>query len=344
LIVGTEGDLGDCVVVMGVLSQIPNGPHTLLLQPSEVTKNGGIINSADIVMDLANSQPYIKECRPQIKGEKCDWNSGGFRGANLHHPTKTLFNAHLSHLIQVKRIGQNIRPYKKWLEVKPSKNTNGLILVGCTPRYRNPYFPWQKIVDYYGPEVLRFVGTEVEHADFTSRFGEVPHLKTENLLELAEAIAGSLLFIGNQSVANAIAEGLKHNLVQETSLTLPDCIYIRENAQHSGEGDLIIKVDGFEDLVIEKAKLNYRAYDVSRQPKEGWIFDKQFIGSNWRTAVPNACRMRPDKSTIMVEDELLEQQAERLPELFSKACPHPFNLFREAIKNAQIAFNSSQNQ
>ena len=83
-----------------------------------------------------------------------------------------------------------------------------------------------------------FIGLPVEHTTFCEEFGHVEYLPTETLLEAAQAIARAASFIGNQSSCNAIAEGLKHRLIQETDLSSPDCIYPRANATHCHNGEL----------------------------------------------------------------------------------------------------------
>jgi NAD(P)-dependent dehydrogenase (short-subunit alcohol dehydrogenase family) len=66
-------------------------------------------------------------------------------------------------------------------------------------------------------------------------------------VELAQMIANSALFIGNQSCPNSIAEGLKHDSILEVSLESPDCIYRRANAIHCYNGELEFEApQGFE--------------------------------------------------------------------------------------------------
>ena len=38
MVIGCEGDIGDSIVLLGIIAQIPNGPHTLLFEPSGCTK------------------------------------------------------------------------------------------------------------------------------------------------------------------------------------------------------------------------------------------------------------------------------------------------------------------
>lgn len=67
-----------------------------------------------------------------------------------------------------------------------------------------------------------FVGLPQEHLAFCQATGWViPHQPTHNMLELAEYIAGSDQFIGNQSVALSIAIGLGKEFYCEARRDLP---------------------------------------------------------------------------------------------------------------------------
>lgn len=258
---GSEGDLGDLTFLLSVAKELPGGPHTILLQRSRVTKGGGIINQAPFVTDLIKSQPYIAECRPQIVGEYCEWNSGEFRGGRHHGKTETLLNAHLSHLRKTKNLGHGITGNEPWLTVEPSPLSSGLIAINRTDRYRNPFFPWKRIVDHYGP-LLVFLGLPHEHGAFQNDFGPVAYHPTKTLLEMAQFIAGSALFIGNQSCANALAEGLKHLMIQETSLEIPDCVFLRTNAQYVDTGKVLLPAIGDRPELLIRSPMT-RTADVS---------------------------------------------------------------------------------
>lgn len=188
---------------------------------------------------LAESQSYIEQCRPFEKGDSIDWESEGFRGSGLHSRSANLFNAQLSHLIHTKRLGQGINPNIRWLDVEPSSETRGRIICARSGRYRNGSFPWKQIVQHYGDRLL-FIGLKHEHAEFCSHWGMVEHRPVNDLLEMAQLIAGSELFIGNQSSPMTIAEGLKHHTIQETSTDPADCIYLRDNAQWVDNGACVL--------------------------------------------------------------------------------------------------------
>lgn len=334
MITSTEGDLGDAVFQLCALKNLSGGPHTLLFELSDSTKAKtpeSLERMANCFAPLALSQPYISECRIKRPEDKVRWASAGFRKAPYHHG-QTLLKAHVNHLVMTQGIGKEITGTEKWLEVEPEHHGYDVV-INRTGRHRNPNFPWAAVVRHFSYRIL-FIGLDYEWKEFCAHYGYVDFQPTSNLLEAARIIAGSKLFIGNQSVANAIAEGMKHNLVQETSLVHPDCIFARPNATHCADGGLRLQMEDMDPLTVDPIKFNYRCYDVNRQPKDGWFFDGCFVGSNWRTATENAQRMRSGKSLTDVEDELLEQQAHRLPSLFGKACTHNLGAFFAAQQNA----------
>jgi hypothetical protein len=126
---------------------------------------------------------------------------------------------------------------KPWLTVQPSPGFTGRIVINKTHRYPNNLFPWKELVNTFSREMI-FVGLESEHRDFCQKYGKVDYHKTMDMLDVAQVIAGSDLFIGNQSSPNAIAEGLKHNSIQEVCLATPDCVFHRANAIHCCDGKL----------------------------------------------------------------------------------------------------------
>ena len=125
--------------------------------------------------------------------------------------------------------------HEPWLKITPDPWSP--IVINRTTRYQNHFFPWEQLVEAFGSEML-FLGHPQEYQDFCDHYGMIGYLPTIDLFKAAEVIAGSELFIGNQSSCNAIAEGLKHRLIQETDLSTPDCIYPRENAIHCHNGEL----------------------------------------------------------------------------------------------------------
>jgi hypothetical protein len=124
-------------------------------------------------------------------------------------------------------------------EIIPSNQ----IVVARSPRYNNPFFPWKALIGTFGKH-MHFVGLEAEYTEFCRENGYVPRLPVADLYDVAKAVAGCELFIGNQSSPYAICEGLKHNSILEVSLYSPDCIYRRPNARFCYDGALELEFAG----------------------------------------------------------------------------------------------------
>ena len=113
-----------------------------------------------------------------------------------------------------------------WLSVPNPKVIEGKPYVinrtarGFTPPGLNP--AWTNWKEEGVPEQSVFVGLPDEYEDFKKLTGwELDYHPTKNMLELAEVIAGAEQFIGNQSVALSIAQGLRTPYFYETRRDLP---------------------------------------------------------------------------------------------------------------------------
>ena len=132
-----------------------------------------------------------------------------------------------------------------WLMVSDPVRVDGRpVVLHRTPRYQDACFPWQEVIATYR-DVASFIGFPDEYRAFVAQFGPIPYVPTRDLLEVARIIAGSGLFIGNQSSPYAIAEGLKVHTIQETAPGYPNCIFQRPNAQH-GPNALLPSVEDLE--------------------------------------------------------------------------------------------------
>jgi hypothetical protein len=109
---------------------------------------------------------------------------------------------------------------KPWIEgIK--KDYKADIIISRTPRYHSP-FPWGELNLW--KDVSAFVGSEEEHKTFIKETGiDIRHIVTKSWDELAMVIKGSKLFVGNQSFAYSLAEGMKHPRVLEVCHYCPNC-------------------------------------------------------------------------------------------------------------------------
>lgn len=176
--------------------------------------------SAQIILPLLNEQPYIREAfirESEKVGTDLDAFRHNLRGTNLAD----------AHLIPL-GLSPDCRD-EPWLTVQVATHFEKRpVIFARSDQYRGVEGFWETVYEYFGHQAA-FIGTEGEHAVFERQVGRLPHIPTQNLLEVAQIIAGSSLFVGNQSCPLAIAEGLKHTLIQEVYLDIPNCLFFREN-------------------------------------------------------------------------------------------------------------------
>jgi tetratricopeptide (TPR) repeat protein len=107
-----------------------------------------------------------------------------------------------------------------WLSV-PAAAKHGRPVFARTSRYLNPGWDglWREL-KASSPDAL-FVGTAAEHAEF----GHGEHYHARDALDLAQVVQGASVFVGNQSLPYAIAEGLKVGRLLEVSPLVPNCVF-----------------------------------------------------------------------------------------------------------------------
>lgn len=98
---------------------------------------------------------------------------------------------------------------------------NDYILVNRTSRYNNYFIDYSILKNY---DNVYFVGVESEFKALQIHNQNIKHYKVNDFLELAQLIAGCKLFIGNQSMAFAIAEQLKVKRILEQYILAPNVI------------------------------------------------------------------------------------------------------------------------
>lgn len=224
-----ERDSGDCIYSLASVQALGGGHY--FFKPCEKSP-------FQLLEGLVACQPYITGTNIH-RGEKVDVDFSTFRRGGIP------WGVRLAEL-HANWVGAKVDWDKPWLTVDPDPRSAGKIIVSKTARYPNNYFPWKALVARYKRDII-FVGLDQEWKAFCARVGQmVPFMRTRNLLEVARLIAGSELLIGNQSSPMAIAEGLKHPIIQEVCLSVPDCIFPRKNAIHCYDGSLRADILGQE--------------------------------------------------------------------------------------------------
>ena len=106
----------------------------------------------------------------------------------------------------------------------------GKILINRTGRYTNRWANYTFLRDYDQSRML-FVGLEEESERFNQEFGlNIKYHRVEDFLDLSACIGTCSFFIGNQSMAFGIAEGLKIPRILETCDFAPNVIPVGPSA------------------------------------------------------------------------------------------------------------------
>lgn len=180
----------------------------------------------EAIRPLLEIQPYIQsvkfEHRAAHTHDLANWRP-------KHRKDRTLTES------QADWLGLKDVDMSPWImNVKPSPITAGKVVVARSPRYQNPdwsMFTWPQFARDHGDKLV-FIGLPEEHDAFCRVIQrQIPRLETRSLLDVAELIAGSLLFVGNQSCPCWIAMGLGHPMIQEVSPQVQDSIVRRPNAR-----------------------------------------------------------------------------------------------------------------
>jgi len=290
-----EKDLGDIILSLASVQAAGGGNYYIKNNP----------NAVKMLTPLIELQPYIKECAAYF-GQHIDKSFVDFR--NNGHP----FGVPLAKL-HADWIGQQVDFSKPWIHCPKDNKFNGKIIVNKTSRYCNNLFPWIELIQIFKDKIL-FVGTNEEYKNFCEINGSVERLIINNYLDLAVAINSSECFIGNQSSANCIAEGLKHNSILEVSLNTPDCIYKRYNAYHSCDGSIVKEICGIKINIPPKEIKE--PVDKSLSPPGGWRYNinGKFVKSY---CIKQLIQLVKDNGVIdsnsVIEDKIIEHTSPYIP-------------------------------
>lgn len=223
-----SGDLGDIIYALPAIRACGGG--SLFLTHTEGKTSHGMTEAkVERLRPLLERQPYIDSVEWDINCEL--HNLDGFRD---HWQEGVIADKHLS------AVGKCwSERCTAWLEVD-EKHTRFDVIVARSFRYRNDFFAWGRVVEKYAGRI-GFVGFRDEHEDFCRRFGDIPFVPAGDFLELAEVIAGSQWFIGNQSAPLAVAHGMFHPTVTEVSIgqAQNDCWFQRDRHIFGWDGKVV---------------------------------------------------------------------------------------------------------
>jgi hypothetical protein len=219
-----SGDLGDVIAALPIIRELGGGhlilgPHVGLAGPRDPMSE----SKASSLATLIAPQEYIASVQfaPKNIGV-ITHDLSTFRAGEQPIQGETLTMWQARHL-KIKSV--DMAP---WLKVDPSPASSGRAVIARSERYHNPCFDWS-VVPRCFPKPA-FIGTVREHRRMMEATGEIEHVQTATLLDVAELIAGSDIFIGNQSCPCWIAMGLGHRMIQETCTYVENSVVPRPNA------------------------------------------------------------------------------------------------------------------
>lgn len=187
------------------------GQHYYGSKPSPFHQGRMTQGDFDYMKSFMLAQEYITGCEVMEKNTEITHNLDRFRPLFVGHPGNYVDIYTAAFGITDPAVQKSIRT-TPWLRVPESQKIRGRdVVINRTARWlpnslSEQWARWRT----EGIETRAvFVGLPEEYSKFCEDTGwSIPWAKTNDMLELAEVIAGAKLFIGNQSQALALAIGL----------------------------------------------------------------------------------------------------------------------------------------
>jgi hypothetical protein len=170
--------------------------------------------SVAFIKPLILSNPAFSIC-DIFTGQAIDYDLNEFR----RYP----FDYRMGHICRwyFLTFGVNYDLGQHWLKVPASAHYKNEIIIARSFRYRAPLISYDFLAHHNN---ISFIGLPDEYADMKKAIPGLKYIQTSTALELASAIAGCKLFIGNQSFPFAVAEALKVKRVLEVCYQTPNVI------------------------------------------------------------------------------------------------------------------------
>ncbi len=232
-----SGDLGDIIFALpamqalggGILYLDPRGGEgTLVGLPMPATGKTKLNEQAlESIKDFLLCQPYVREVRPW-RGETVQYDLDQFR---RHIKFNNLAYSHLEAFGLPHDHANN-----RWLSVPKSGNSilpiGKKTVVSRSVRYQGNHGFWEYNAERFKNEAV-FVGHPFEHELWEYTFGKgIEYLKTPTVIQLAQVIDACSLFVSNQGLPHALAEGMKKKLFCEVDKTYPAAVFKRQGASY----------------------------------------------------------------------------------------------------------------
>lgn len=170
--------------------------------------------SVGLLAPLLQAQPYVERCETW-SGQACAYDLDLVQRSPMR-----LDRGHIARwYFAVFGVAADLS--QPWLGAPAAAGLGEHIVVARSARYRNPALDYGFLRRY--PK-LAFVGVESEYSEMARQLPQLEWLRSDDFLQLARYIAGARLFVGNQSLPFAVAEGLKVQRVLEVCPRAPNVI------------------------------------------------------------------------------------------------------------------------
>jgi len=176
--------------------------------------NGVMLNEKmyQMLSPLLLAQSYIKSCSV-FSGQEIDYDLDLIR--SYPFPTSKGNIARWYFYLFATKADLSI----PWLQAEPDKSWSDHIVIARSQRYNAPAITYS-FLEKYKKKI--FVGVEQEWKEMKKMLPDIEFFPVNDFLQLASIIAGSKLFIGNQSFPFSLAEGLKVNRLLEVYHQCPN--------------------------------------------------------------------------------------------------------------------------
>lgn len=195
------------------------GQHYYGSAPNPVHQGRLTESDYEFMRDFMLAQDYITEFKILDSSAEITHNLDRFRPAFVGHPGN-----YVDIYCQTFGIKEDLKNIP-WLSVENPKQIDGrTVVINRTSRWLPPTVSdqWQQWREQDWESRAVFIGLPEEYDSFQKAVGwDIPGYTAENMLDLAEIIAGSEEFIGNQSVALSLAVGLGKKFNCEYRRDLP---------------------------------------------------------------------------------------------------------------------------
>lgn len=213
-----SGARGDIIYGLPAIKALGGGILYIKLDAKHYKSRPMDLKDLEMFRELLAGQDYIEDVKKWEYDAYIDCDLDKFR--ETVKPCQLLSEAHLT------RFNLNFDLSQPWLDILGTHVAD--IVVNRSERYHGA-FDWGELTPWQDKCI--FIGLKSEHDRFIEATGlmHVPYYGECTYHKLAEIIAGSKLFVGNQSFAYSLAEAMKHPRVLEVCPICPNCLPTSSN-------------------------------------------------------------------------------------------------------------------